>query len=755
MNSNHEHEERNTENLVDKPNDTGITPPAENESAVSDLMHILGFGKRKGAAKKTAPASSVHDDKQLPVDSAQPLPPVEATAPPAGDVADGSDNSLITTGLSTDAVPGTASFDSDASLPTPMVPAQRKRISKKVVLIAALMTVFGAGFVFALPYLNEPTPPSEDVVASYYGKYITVDELKKVIVLEQAKESEHAYCEKHGYDHSKCDPTEACEAHPIDTLEGYRQMVTNFAVEQIIQEWASAQGITQREDVQHGLKDMVENASVNQLLDQLHATEITPESISSWEVQQYYDDNLDTYTGKALSEVEDEIRQILVSQKDADFFTQYIEELKQTAGLQVDLDILKVSEPTETEITAYYNENIDLLTIPETAQVLEIKITSGDVQSLGTEAIRKIRSGESFESVAAAYDPDGKAGELTVAKGAGDDAISAVVWSMQPGDISDPIANADQSVSILKLAGVTDAGTRPLSEVKSYIRLILLQENMDSEYALRKDEALFTVHGRRYTLGEFYTEFKELSPEYQSQFLTYEQKQQLAEQLIVKELLLEKTGDSSTNEADEHRMEELKIQYLAQILHQQEVDEKLTAPTEEEMQKFYNENKKSLAIPASVQISLIWIDQGANGEKTEQAKKKAEEALALLKSGTDFAEVAKQYSEDSSAPIGGEIAGAFDQSHLPPELGTAIFTLKPGENTGILDYDYGYFIIKVLQRAEERQMTYEESAGEIQAYLSDEKHHQAESQMEQLLLENADFTIYDKTLRRLLEQQNR
>jgi len=451
--------------------------------------------------------------------------------------------------------------------------------------------------------------------------------------------------------------------------------------------------------------------------------------------------------------VEDEIRQILVSQKDADFFTQYIEELKQTAGLQVNLDLLKVSEPTDAEITAYYNENIELMTVPESAKALEIKITSGDVKSLGTEAIRKIRSGESFESVASAYDPEGVAGELTISKGASDDTIAAAVFQMQPGDISDPITNADQSVSILKLTEITKAGAMSLSEVKPYIRLVLLQENMDSEYALRKNEALFTVHGRRYTLGEFYTEFKELSMEYQTQFSTYEQKQQLVEELIAKELLLEKTSDGSTNEADEHRMEELKIQYMAQILHQQEIDENLTAPTEEEKRKFFEENKKSFVIPASVQISLIWIDQGVNGEKAEQAKTKAEEALALLKNGTDFAEVAKQYSEDSSGAAGGDISGEYDQAHLPEQLGNAVFALKPGENTDILDYDSGYYIVKMRQRTEESQMTYEESADGIQVHLNEQKHAQMESQMEQILLKNANFIVYERTLRRLLDQQ--
>jgi len=275
---------------------------------------------------------------------------------------------------------------------------------------------------------------------------------------------------------------------------------------------------------------------------------------------------------------------------------------------------------------------------------------------------------------------------------------------------------------------------------------------MESEYTLRKDEALFSVHSRRYTLGDFYTEFKELPPEYQAQYATYEQKQQLVEQLIAKELLLEETGDSSSGEQEKHSYDEMRIQYLAQILHQQEVDEKLSDPTEEELQEFYNKNQQSFVSPASAQISLIWIDQGSDGEKAEQARKKADEALSLLNSGTDFSEVAKQYSEDSSASTGGEMSGALYQEYLPEQLGTEIFNLKSGETSGVIDYSYGYYIVKMRERTEEKQLTYEESKETIQAHMNEEKHSKLESEMETLLLEKADLTIYDRTLRKLLKK---
>lgn len=742
MNEN-EKDDMNTEYPEDRPENQQNTNLPDEGSVLSDLRHVLGLGKKKKRSESLEVASysddPVSEDSQDNIKSDLPDP-----------VPQGSGES--------DIVPINESSTEDPSLNVMLVPLDeeavihRKPKIKNTIVVLTIVVVLAAAGIYGFPYLTEPVPPSEDVVASYNGRNVTIDELNSFIVLEQAKEREHAYCDVHGNDHSKCTPDEECEAHPIDSLEGYRQMVTRLATEQIIQEWASKQGVTEREDVQHGIKDLLDDASVMQLMEQLHKEEITPESISSWDVQQYFDNNKSLYEGKSLSEVEDEIRKVLVSQKDEDFFTQYIEKLKQTAGLTVNFELLKVKEPGEDEILKYYNQNSSDYQIAEKAKVLEIRFTGENAKTTATEAIRKIRSGENFDSVAATYGQDGKANSLSLEKGAGEPAMEAAAWKLQSGDVSDPVDNPDGSASILKLVSTTSAGQKALSEVSAEIRLILLQKNMESEYTIRKDEALFSVHSRRYTLGDFYTEFKELPSQYQTQYATYEQKQQLVEQLIAKEVLLEETGDSNAGEREKHGYDEMRIQYLAQILHQQEVDEKLSDPTEEEMQEFYNKNQQNFVSPASAQISLIWIDQGSGGEKAEQARKKADEALSMLNSGTNFAEVAKQYSEDSSASTGGEMSGVLYQEYLPQQLGTEIFNLKSGETSGVIDYSFGYYIVKMRERTEEKQLTYEESTETIQAHMSEEKHSKLESEMETLLLEKANLTIYDRTMRKLLKK---
>lgn len=76
------------------------------------------------------------------------------------------------------------------------------------------------------------------------------------------------------------------------------------------------------------------------------------------------------------------------------------------------------------------------------------------------------------------------------------------------------------------------------------------------------------------------------------------------------------------------------------------------------------------------------------------AKKKAQEILDKVKSGEDFATLAKQYSQDSSAENGGDL-GLFSKGKMVPEFEQAAFALKEGEVSGLVKTVYGYHIIKV------------------------------------------------------------
>jgi len=729
-----------SEDDKDKVNTSDIGEPQEVEtdqdstnggSFVADILGSLGIGKR-GSSK------SVPSDEKKAIQPSLPasLPQTEEEEKQTEWE---QDSSLKKTDLAGEVI--------DAEMVETAPP--RRAVFRKWILLPLLL-VFAAGAFFFLRN-REPTPPAPDVVATYNGRNITTEKLKAFITQEDMKEMDHMICPAHGYDHSQCDPTEECESHPIDSLEGYQQMTARLAMEQMVMDWAEENGMLQREDVRHTMSDLLNDATVSQYATQLYDENVSSDSISSWEVQQYYNDNQTAYTGKTLSEVEDEIRQTLASQKDESFFPQYIEELKKTAGLQVNFDILKVTEPTEQEISSYYQQNQDAYAISETATYSEIRITGSDAASRATDASRKIRSGESFDFVASSFAEGGKASEQTITEEDASSSGKQALFSMKVGDIGEPIDNGDGSQSIFQLKSIKSAGVQPLSTVKTKIRSTLLEEKTAQEYEQRKTETLFSIHSRRYTLGDFYTEFLELSEANQQNYASFEKKQQLVEQIISQELLLEESGDAASNESS-HDMEELKIQYLSQMIHQEEVDDKLVDTTDEEAQQYYDENLESMVSPATTQLNLIWISQGDNAEKKALAKTKADEALAALKNGTEFSVVAGQYSEDTSAENGGEIQGEFHEGDLDPSMSKAISSLAVGEYSEIVDFASGYYIMQIRERTEERQLAFEEVSENIKAHLQEQQHAQLESDMEQTLLGRFGFTVYDKTLRQLMKE---
>jgi peptidyl-prolyl cis-trans isomerase D len=87
-------------------------------------------------------------------------------------------------------------------------------------------------------------------------------------------------------------------------------------------------------------------------------------------------------------------------------------------------------------------------------------------------------------------------------------------------------------------------------------------------------------------------------------------------------------------------------------------------------------------------------------------RKKADETLAKVKGGADFAEVAKQVSEDSSASAGGDL-GTFGRGVMVPPFETAAFALEPGQISEIVESPFGFHIIKLEEKFPERTDTLE------------------------------------------------
>lgn len=124
------------------------------------------------------------------------------------------------------------------------------------------------------------------------------------------------------------------------------------------------------------------------------------------------------------------------------------------------------------------------------------------------------------------------------------------------------------------------------------------------------------------------------------------------------------------------------------------------AVSEADIKKFYDENleklfRKGERLKAS--HILVGVDQKASAEEKQKAKEKAEGILKRLKAGEEFAAVARKESTCPSAARGGDL-GVFGKGQITPVFDKAAFAMKAGEQSGVVETEMGYHIIKVQER---------------------------------------------------------
>ncbi|HJZ95414.1 MAG TPA: peptidylprolyl isomerase [Candidatus Solibacter sp.] len=143
-------------------------------------------------------------------------------------------------------------------------------------------------------------------------------------------------------------------------------------------------------------------------------------------------------------------------------------------------------------------------------------------------------------------------------------------------------------------------------------------------------------------------------------------------------------------------------------------------PTDAELERIYNQNRESFRTPERVRARHILIKtQGKPANEEAALKAKTEGILKQIKSGADFAKLAKENSEDNGGPDGGSAAKGGDlgqwitKGQMVPEFEKAIFTQKVGETSDLVKTVFGYHIVQVLERQEAGLRPFSEVKAEL------------------------------------------
>jgi peptidyl-prolyl cis-trans isomerase D len=138
-----------------------------------------------------------------------------------------------------------------------------------------------------------------------------------------------------------------------------------------------------------------------------------------------------------------------------------------------------------------------------------------------------------------------------------------------------------------------------------------------------------------------------------------------------------------------------------------------------EIERYYNQNLFRYETPEQVQASHI-LFKVTPGSDEEAVRKKAESVLARAKAGEDFAKLAREYSEDTSAAAGGDL-GTFGRGQMVPEFEQAAFSLPVGGISDLVRTTYGYHIIKVTKHQEPVVRPLDSVKEEIRSTLTQDK----------------------------------
>lgn len=148
-----------------------------------------------------------------------------------------------------------------------------------------------------------------------------------------------------------------------------------------------------------------------------------------------------------------------------------------------------------------------------------------------------------------------------------------------------------------------------------------------------------------------------------------------------------------------------------------------------EVHTFYVENPDRFQVPEVIRARhiLLKLDRQADATARKAAREKLTGILAEARKGADFAELAKQYSEDASAAQGGDL-GYIPRGRMVQSFERAAFALAPGQLSEVVETDFGLHLILVEDHRAADLVPEEKVREQVRDYLHGQKVKQTEDE---------------------------
>ena len=168
--------------------------------------------------------------------------------------------------------------------------------------------------------------------------------------------------------------------------------------------------------------------------------------------------------------------------------------------------------------------------------------------------------------------------------------------------------------------------------------------------------------------------------------------------------------------------QQMKNEMLTQRVIGQEVMRNINVP-ESELQKYYDEHKGDyMRKEAQVFLSQIVIStEGKSAEQVAVAEKKAKDLVARAKKGEKFTDLARDNSDDVETAKNGGYVGAMPKGMMDKAIEDTVFKEKKGFVSDPFKRAQGFVILKVEDRFEAGQASFDEVKNDLQERLTQPK----------------------------------
>jgi parvulin-like peptidyl-prolyl isomerase len=626
--------------------------------------------------------------------------------------------------------------------------AGQKLISSAGLAVAFVLAVGFGWYV----YFGGPKPPAPDVVATFDGGQITIEQVHEHLEI-LAPEHEMVF-----------EPT----------FENYRLVVDHMLLNELVRRWAAEQRMDASARFKDAMRHISESVALDEWVASLHQDEMLS-SVSDSEIQAFYGANPDTFATATLGEVREQIRQTLAHENQESFFEEYLARLRSEASIRKEYELLEVPAPTDEEVKKFYNDNSEQFNLPKQALVDRIFVAvdgaeeEADTQARVTaeEARAALQAGKEFVEVASKYslEPYSPAG-VTIESGMDDPDLVEQAFSLsQEGDLS-AVISTENGYYVLRLREQRPARQLSLEEARPQAMAAVQSEKEGAWFEQNTARTLFTIHGERFTLGQFYHEYQNLPPELQTQFSGSNGLKELADLLIDRMLVLEDAYNRLVDQENAPLLEEARASILRQMIHEAEVDSQVKV-TDQDVQEYYEGQKEHFATPPEARIQSIRIYLGETEDERKRAWTKAEEAYRKLVPGfarkpADFDQVAQEYDESDGSLAGGEGSELGDWIRMGDDpvldlvahpLHEYIFALPVNSVSQPFEYGQDIYIVKVLERVEPKPLDFEQVKDYIRGELESRQHEVLDTEVAFRLLKDADARVYDQTIQAMLQAE--